>query len=420
MKDVISFISKSKTAYHCIEQLKNRLKEAGFEEIEKWSKTEKLQPGKGYFTIRNQSSMIAFVTPKEKTACFHVWAAHSDSPAWKIKENPEITVDNHYVKLNVEKYGGMIVSTWLDRPLGIAGRIVKKANDGFVSENVDLGNACCVIPNLAIHLNREINKGYEYNPQTDMCPLLTLEKETTILDFVANHLQMEKEDILGSDLYLYNGEEGKIVGLQEEFLTAPRLDDLLCVYAGLQGMVSCMEENRIPSNQCNVLAVFHNEEVGSRTLQGADSDFLKNVLEKIRESTSSKDAMELYGDSFMISADNAHGVHPNHGEKSDITNRPYLNQGVVLKFHGGAQYTTDGFSAAVVRDLAKHAKIKLQDYANRSDIAGGSTLGNVALSQLSIPAADIGVAQLAMHSAMETAGTKDIKDMITLCREFYK
>jgi len=419
MNKLFDFIEKSKTAYHCIGEVEKQLQDAGFVRLYENVVWDEVKSQGAYYVIRNDASMIAFTMPKEKPVNFHIVAAHSDSPAWKIKESPELSVDGAYVKLNVEKYGGMILSTWLDRVLGIAGRVVVKENEKFVSKLVDLGPDMCVIPNVSVHFNREINKGYEYNAQTDMLPLYSADCKDKVAEKIAKEIGIAKEEILGSDLYLYQGQRGQVFGNNKEFVLAPRLDDLMCVYGGLQALLQIKKEKAYTTGQVNMLAIFHNEEVGSRTIQGADSDFLKHILQKIGATIGCNDVSDLYSDSFVLSADNAHGLHPNHPEKSDLTNKPVLNGGVVLKFHGNAQYMTDAYSAAVVRDLAKQAEVKLQDFANRSDIAGGSTLGNILVSQVSIPGADIGLAQLAMHSAMETAGAHDMTDLIKLLCRFY-
>ena len=409
------FIKQSPTAFHAVGSVKSILEEKGIT----------------YFT-RNASSLIAVKMPENQPKGFHIMASHSDSPCFKLKTKPEIKVDDSYVKLNVEKYGGMILSSWLDRPLGIAGRVITKdkETDQFVSHLVDL-KQCAVIPNVAIHFNREINKGVEYNPQVDMLPLFSGNKEKTIREMLAESLHISTEDILGEDLYLYVDQESITVGAEGEFIVSPRLDDLQCAYSTLMGFLESE-----PTDHIAVYCLFDNEEVGSRTRQGADSDFAQQVLSEIwQESTSgvsaaadkapavSTDSTESFAsalqNSFLLSADNAHALHPNHPEKSDVTNKPYLNGGIVLKFNGNAHYTTDGFSQAFVTDLCKKADVPMQTFANRSDIQGGSTLGNIMMSHMSIPAADIGLGQLAMHSAVETAGTKDIGYMMAAAKLFY-
>lgn len=407
---LLSFIDNSPTYFHAVENIKNIFEDAGFCE---WNEA---CAAKKQYVIRNDSSLLAFQLPDGEIKGFHIMASHSDSPCFKIKNKPEIMVDEQYVKLNIEKYGGMILSSWLDRPLGIAGRVIVKRENCLVSELVDLGGDCCVIPNLSIHFNREINKGFEYNPQVDMLPLFSGDKNTKLMQKIADDLGICESEILGSDLYLYASQKGRHVGGDGEFIMAPRLDDLQCVYGTAKGFI-----NATPKDYIAVYCLFNNEEVGSRTLQGADSDFLEGMLEEIwsmvkHSGISYKQAL---ANSFLLSADNAHALHPNHPEKSDPTNKPYLNKGIVLKFSGNAQYTTDGYSQAYVQDLCDSAHINLQTFANRSDVPGGSTLGNIAMSHVSVMSADIGLPQLAMHSAMETAGTKDFEKLVQLSEIFY-
>lgn len=413
--DLLTFIENSPTAYQAVGESAKILEQNGYLPItERDLGNQQMKPGGKYFVIRNDSSLIAVSMPKEKVKGFHIVASHCDSPAFKIKENPDITVENNYRKLNVEKYGGMILSTWLDRPLGVAGRVIVKSGEKPKTRLLDLKRDYCVIPNLAIHFNREINKGYEYNPQIDMLPLFAGNPQKSLVDEVAKELGVEKEEILDYDLFLYNREKGRLFGCDNEFILSPRLDDLQCVYASLQAMIGVK-----PKEYVAVCAIFDNEEVGSRTRQGADSDFLRNILQKVvRGYGADEELTGILAESFLLSADNAHALHPNHPEKSDLTNKPYLNKGIVLKYNGDARYTTDAYSAAVVRELCKEAGIPLQTFANRSDIAGGSTLGNLLISQVSVPAADVGLAQLAMHSAMETAGAHDMEDMINMMTLF--
>ena len=414
--ELIDFIYQSPSCFHAVSQVKRMLMNEGFLELSKKYPDEcSMKNGGKYFTIRNDSSLIAFSIPNNIAKGFHIVASHCDSPTFKLKEKPELKVEEAYCKLNVEKYGGMILSTWLDRPLGIAGRVVVREKDTLISKLIDMGKNCCVIPNVAIHFNKEINKGYEYNPQVDMLPLFSSDKDADISKIIAAQLSIKKEDILGSDLFLYNSEKGMQMGINGEFLLSPRLDDLECAFATLQGF---MKAN--PKDYIAVYCLFDNEEVGSNTRQGAGSDFLFNILNFIADHVENKVTFEtMIEGSFLISADNAHALHPNHPEMSDVTNKPYLNQGVVLKFNGNAHYTTDAFSAAMIRTLSHEAFIKLQTFANRSDIMGGSTLGNISNSQVSIASADIGLAQLAMHSAMETTGCTDLYDMIKLIETFH-
>lgn len=418
IEQLFHFIEQSPTGFHAVDTIKNMLKKAGFvqlKEAEEW----RIAGGGKYFVIRNGSSIAAFTLPEGEIMGFHMAAAHSDSPAFKLKEHPEMTVEDQYVKLNCEKYGGMILSTWLDRPLSVAGRVIIKENGEFVSRLVNIEKDLLMIPNVAIHMNRDMNKGVEYNPQTDMLPLYAgIEKKDSFMEEIAGAAGVKKEDILGSDLFLYVREKGKVFGADGEFICAPRLDDLECAYALTEGII------RAGNAECygNLAVVFDNEEVGSGTKQGADSTFLSDILTRIKESLGKNDSWlcQRIAKSFMISADSAHAVHPNHPEKADPTNRPYLNGGIVIKYHGSQKYTTDGVSSAVMEDICKKAEVPCQKYANRSDIAGGSTLGNISAAHISVDTVDIGLAQLAMHSAYETAGAKDIQYLVRALEVFFK
>lgn len=416
VKKLLDFVEKSPSCYQAVENVAKELETAGYQallENQKWD----LAYGGKYYVTRNGSSLIAFSIPQEKPQGFHLIASHSDSPCFKIKEQPEMTVENQYVKLNIEKYGGMILSTWLDRPLSVAGRVVVAEHGEMITKNVVIDRDLFIIPNVAIHMNRDMNKGVEYNAQTDMLPLYGgADSANTFNELIAEAAGVEPEEILGSDLFLYNREKGRIFGAKEEFICAPRLDDLECVYASLQAMLEA-----VPQEYVNLMVVFDNEEVGSTTRQGAASTFLQDTLAGICEAMewSEGDYRRLLADSFMISADNAHAVHPNHPEKADPTNRPYLNGGIVIKYHGSQKYTTDAVSAAVLKDICNRAEVPWQTYANRSDILGGSTLGNISAAQVPVSTVDIGFPQLAMHSAYETAGAKDVEYMINAMRCFY-
>ena len=417
---MLKFIQKSPTCFHAVSQLKEMLAAAGFRE---WKEAGnwKAEAGGKYYVTRNDSSLIALHIPVSETVKgFHITASHSDSPAFKVKEAPELAVEGQYVKLNTEKYGGMILSTWLDRGLSVAGRIVVKEAEGLTSKLVNIDKDLLVIPNMAIHMNREINKGVEYNPQVDMLPLmaggLRDGGKGALRALVAEEAGVKEEDILGHDLFLYVREPGKTIGLQDEFVLSPRLDDLQCTYASMKAFVESK-----PCEYVNVCAVFDNEEVGSGTKQGADSTFLEDVLIRAGEAMgiTMTGYRQLVAGSFLISADNAHGVHPNHPEKADPTNRPYLNGGIVIKYHGSQKYTTDAYSAAKMKDLCMRAGVPFQTFANRADAVGGSTLGNISTSHVSVSSVDIGLPQLAMHSAVETAGAKDTEYCVSMLKEFY-
>lgn len=413
----LSFIDSSVSCYHAIENVEKRLLENGFsrlDEKDEW----KIERGKSYYVVRGASSLAAFKMPDSEARGFHIAASHSDSPALKLKCDPEISVENQYIKLNTEVYGGMIYSTWFDRCLSVAGRLVCSRPDGLAGINVNIDEDLLVIPSVAIHMNREVNKGIEFNPQIDLLPLMGSEKtKGCFLKKLAKQAGVKEQDILGSDLYLYVREKGKLAGAKKELLISPRLDDLECVYASTEAIIEAS-----PGDYCSMSVIFHNEEVGSHTRQGAASTFLKDTMERIGESMGKTKSgyLRLLADSYMISADNAHALHPNHPEKSDPKTKTVLNGGIVIKHHGGQRYATDAYSEAVMKSLCMEAQVPYQDYHNRSDKASGSTLGNISTGQVSIPTVDIGLAQLAMHSAVETAGSRDVEYLIQVLKKFYQ
>lgn len=413
---MLKYIEKSPSSFHAIQNLKEMFLEKGYTELEEkdaWS----IEKGGKYFTTRNGSALMAFAVPEGEIKGFHMAATHSDSPTFKVKENPEMVVEEQYIKLNTEKYGGMILSTWLDRPLSVAGRVAVCENGQVVTKLVNVDQDLLVIPNVAIHMNRDVNSGMEYNAQTDMLPLFAGGKEKgDFMKMIAKAAGVKKEDILSHDLFLYVRDQGRVIGKDGEFVLSPKLDDLQCVYASAKAMLKSAPENYI-----NVCAVFDNEEVGSGTKQGADSTFLEDVLCRIKEGLGISDAgyLQMIADSFLISADNAHAVHPNHPEKADPTNRPYLNGGIVVKYHGSQRYATDAISAGMLKLLCKQADVPCQSYANRSDIAGGSTLGNLSTAHVSVPTVDIGLPQLSMHAAVETAGVKDTEYAVKMFQVFF-
>lgn len=416
-REMLEFIDKSPTCFQAVKNIGDMLSAAGLAELreaDEW----KLERGKGYFVTRNESSVIAFRIP-EQLSGFHIAAAHGDSPSFKVKESPESTVEEHYVRLNTEKYGGMILSTWLDRALSVAGRIAVNGEKGIETRLVNVDKDLLVIPNVAIHMNRDMNNGVAYNPQVDMLPLFadcSGGEKRSLMSCVAEAAGVNEEDIMGHDLFLYTREKGRLLGESGEFVLAPRLDDLQCAFSVTKAFAES-----VPEQYVNVCAVFDNEEVGSGTKQGADSTFLEDVLWRICEALglSRSEYLRMLAGSFLISADNAHAVHPNHPEKADPTNRPYLNGGIVIKYHGSQKYTTDAVSAAKLKSLCKRADVPFQTYANRSDIAGGSTLGNISTAHVSVSSVDIGLPQLAMHSAVETAGMRDTKYAVDMLKVFF-
>ena len=413
---LLDFIEKSPTAFQAVDEMQKRLTENGFEvlsEKEYW----KLVPGGKYLVTRNNSALIAFCIPEKESRVFHIMASHSDSPSFKIKENPEIKVDNSYVKLNVEKYGGMLMAPWFDRPLSVAGRVIIRRNDGLEEKLVDIKRDLVMIPNLAIHMNREANNGVAYNPQKDLQPLFAAgNTDRTLLEIIAEQTGVKKEDIISHDLFLYNRMLGTIWGADKEFVSSARLDDLQCAFASMEGLLRAQNYGSIA-----VHCVMDNEEVGSGTKQGAASTFLKDTLLRINMGlgrTYEEYLMTLAG-SFMVSADNAHALHPNYTDKTDPTNHPVLNKGIVIKFNANQKYCTDAVSAALFKELCTKAGVPYQTFVNRSDIAGGSTLGNISNTQVPMNTVDIGLPQLAMHSPYETAGVKDTEYLVRAAEELF-
>lgn len=415
IEGLLDFLKKSPSCFHAVETLKEELKD--FEELkecEKWT----LQPGGRYYVTRNRSSIIAFVMPEGEYKSFQLIASHSDSPTFKIKENAELTVRGKYVQLDVERYGGMIFSTWFDRPLSVAGRVIVRDEKGIHTKLVDVDRDLLMIPSVAIHMNREVNNGYKYQPQVDLMPLFgSGDTAGTFKRLIAEHCGVSEEDIVGSDLYLYNRMPGTVWGAQNEYVSAGRLDDLECAYASVCALKAAKADGHV-----NVCCVFDNEEVGSGTKQGADSTFLSDVLQRILRVTgrNDEDYQTTLAGSFMLSADNAHATHPNHPEYADPINQVFMNEGIVIKFNANQKYTTDGISEALFHQVCNKADIPVQHFANRSDLAGGSTLGNIAGAHVSVNTLDIGLAQLAMHSSYETAGVKDLEYMIGGMTAFYQ
>lgn len=413
---LLDFIEKSPTAFQAVDEMQKRLTENGFEvlsEKEYW----KLIPGGKYLVTRNNSALIAFCIPEKESRVFHIMASHSDSPSFKIKENPEIKVDNSYVKLNVEKYGGMLMAPWFDRPLSVAGRVIIRRNGGLKEKLINIKRDLVMIPNLAIHMNREANNGVSYNPQKDLQPLFAVgNTDRTLLEIIAEQTGVKKEDIISHDLFLYNRMPGTIWGADKEFVSSARLDDLQCAFASMEGLLRAQNHESIA-----VHCVMDNEEVGSGTKQGAASTFLKDTLLRINMGlgrTYEEYLMTLAG-SFMVSADNAHALHPNYTDKTDPTNHPVLNKGIVIKFNANQKYSTDAVSAAIFKELCTKAGVPYQTFVNRSDIAGGSTLGNISNTQVPMNTVDIGLPQLAMHSPYETAGVKDTEYLVRAAEELF-
>lgn len=407
-KKLLKFIQKSPTAFQAVEEMSQRLQREGFKEL-KEEKHWDLKAGGNYFVTRNHSAVIAFSIPKKPAWKFHIMASHSDSPALKIKENPEMEVEKAYIKLNVERYGGMLLAPWFDRPLSVAGRLIVRKNGEIQEKLVAVDKDLLVIPNLAIHMNREVNDGYKYNVQKDMLPLYSdYDGKGSFMKLMAAEADVAEEDILGHDLFLYDRTPGTVWGANEEFISAPRLDDIQCAFASLEGFLRGERKESIA-----VHCVLDNEEVGSTTKQGAASTFLKDTLMRINMGLgrTQEEYLMTLADSFMVSADNAHALHPNHTDKTDPVNRPVLNGGIVIKYNANQKYCTDGVSAAIFKDICDRAEVPYQTFVNRSDMAGGSTLGNISNTQVPMKTVDIGLAQLAMHSVYETTGAKDTESL---------
>lgn len=404
-KELFSFLDRSPNAFFAVANMCDLLKKAGMTRLYEgtpWN----LETGNGYYVTRNDSALIAFRIPKADYTGFQMMASHCDSPVFKIKANAEITIDKQYVKLNVEKYGGMLCAPWLDRPLSVAGRVVVRTEDGIGTRLVNVERDLMIIPNLAIHMNRQANDGYKFNAQVDMLPLFCEKgkKSDEFLRFIAAEAGISPEDILDTDLYLYNRMPATTLGLNNEFIASGRLDDLQCAFSSLKGFIEAT-----PRDSVAVHCVFDNEEVGSGTKQGAAGTFLRDTLHRINRAMGKTEDEYLMSmaSSFLVSADNAHAVHPDHTDKADPTNRPYLNKGIVIKYSANQKYTTDAVSGAIMRAICKQADVPYQTFANRSDMLGGSTLGNISQGQVSLNTVDIGLPQLAMHSPYETAGARD-------------
>ena len=415
LKDLMDFLDSSVTMFHAINECEKVLQKSGFTylpENEKWN----INKGK-YYTKRNSSSLIAFDIA-EGDYHFQISAAHSDSPTFKLKDRPVIEA-NGYLKLNVEGYGGMINATWLDKPLTLAGRVMVNTDKGIETRLLHIDRDLLIIPNVPIHFNREINKGFAFNNQVDMLPILSAGnlKEADFDNILAKELGIEAEAILAKDLYLVNRQKAAIIGFDNELISSGRLDDLECVYTSLRGFVEAENKNHI-----NVFAVFDNEEVGSVTKQGAMSTFLASTLDRVNTALgkSKEEYYRAIAKSILISCDNAHAVHPNHPELFDVKNRPVLNQGIAIKESANQKYTTDAFSRAILKKILEKKNIPYQTFANRSDIAGGSTLGNLSNTVVSMNAVDIGLPQLAMHSAYETAGAKDVGYAFETLKAFFE
>ena len=411
-KKLFEYIKNSPTAYHACAESAKMLKSNGYTELyegDRWN----LANGGKYFVRRNGSSLIAFRAPAERLHGFMITASHSDSPCLKIKDNAALA-DATYTRLSTEVYGGPIYSTWLDRPLSVAGRISVKSENGIEVKLVDSKTPCVVIPNVAIHMNRQINNGFNFNAAVDLVPLFdSNQPQKSFKKLIAELADTNEEDILASDLYVYNCQDGVEFG---SFIAAPRLDDLQCAFSALEAFVTAEDSGSTP-----VYALFDNEEVGSSTKQGAASTLLFDVLQRIAAvfGEGADAYTRAVSNSFMVSCDNAHAVHPNHPEFADKNHTVKMNGGIVIKYNANQKYTTDGISSALFKLVCEKAGAPYQLYCNRADMAGGSTLGSIANTKVSLNTVDVGLAQLAMHSSFETAGRDDTAHMVNALKRFY-
>ncbi|MGL6131042.1 MAG: M18 family aminopeptidase [Fusobacteriaceae bacterium] len=423
IKDFISFTEKSKSVFHSVLEIEKVLLENKFSELKLQDKWE-IKLGGKYFFKRNDSTLIAFTLPENmKNLFFKLSCNHTDTPGFKIKPMPETISEGSYVRFNTEVYGGPILNTWLDRPLSLAGRVLKKGESVFepITQLVDIDRNLMVIPNIAIHQNREVNDGVKLSKQFDMLPVVSLlndsfTKENYLMNLIVKECGVEKEEILDMELFLYDRNPGGVFGAENNLILTSKIDNLASAFAGVNGLI---ESNSVDG--INVLACFDNEEVGSRSKQGADSNLLLNSLKRVANSLG-KTEEEFYQaiyKSFMISVDGAHAVHPAKGGKADITNRPKLNEGFVIKTAANHAYTSDAQSASVIKRICQEKGIKYQEFVNHSDERGGSTLGPVSAGHLDVNSVDLGIPMLSMHSVKETAGTEDIISLKNLLKEFY-
>ncbi len=410
--ELIQFIKKSPSPFHAVKNAVALLRENGFTELKECESGNIARGGKYYIT-RNLSSVIAFKIPSGNINGFMITASHSDAPCFKIKHNCESEVAG-YTRANVEKYGGMLAATWLDRPLSAAGKVTVFSGGRLTSKIIDLEKELFMIPSVAIHMNRSANENASYNANTDLQPISgSSESKGALKSLIAEKAGASEGDIVAYDLFLYPVTEGKVWGVNDEFLSAPRLDDLQCSFSALKALIASDESESI-----SLMYIADNEEVGSSTKQGADSTFLSDTVERICRSLG-VDRAQAVASSFMVSADNGHALHPNHPEYTDASHKPVMNGGVVIKHNAAQKYTTDSVSSTLFTAICQKADVPVQHYANRPDMAGGSTLGNISNTHLSLNTVDIGMAQLAMHSCYETVGAKDTKYLVKALTEFF-
>lgn len=424
-ENMLDFIYESPTQFNAVAVSAEMLEKNGFEKLnpkENW----KLEVGKKYYTTKNSSALVAFKINSDEVEKegFRIIGSHTDSPGFRIKPNAEMESCGAYLKLNTEGYGGMILSTWLDRPLAMAGRVFLRGENPFkpVEKIVKINKPVCIIPNLAIHMNRSINDGYKYNKQTDMLPLVglineQLEKDNYMVKLLASELNVKLEEIIDFDIFLYEYEKGCFTGANGEFISTGRLDNLSMYYSSVEALLDSNSKSGI-----SIAVGFDNEEVGSSTKQGADSNMLLNILERICISLG-KDRQQFFEaieNSFIISSDLAHAVHPNVNSMADPTNRPVMGKGPVIKVHAGQAYTSDGYSISVYKEICRECGVEYQEFVNKSDQRGGSTIGPISSTHIDIPSVDIGAPILSMHSIRELGCSEDFYNTYKTFVKFYE
>ena len=422
-EELVSFIHNSPSMFHSIATIRGYLDEAGFAYLPE-SATWLLEPGGRYYTVRNNSSVIAWKVgselddPERGDFHFQLSAAHSDSPTFKLKTVSELEGPDTYLRLDTEAYGGMIDYTWFDKPLSLAGRVLVREGSRIESRLLSLDAPVALIPSLAIHMNRQMNEKFSPNRASDLCPILSAGDLTvgTVDALVSEALGIEPEQIVSRDLFLVNLQPGMVWGAANEFVSTPKLDDLACAFTSLKAFLASENEQHV-----SVYCCFDNEEVGSNTKQGAMSTFLRDTLGRVSEALgrTNEDLRRALAKSMLVSCDNAHAIHPNQPDKADKANYPVLNGGMVIKEAANQKYCSDAFSRAVFEAACDDAGVPTQTFANRSDMMGGSTLGNLSNIQVSLHAVDVGLPQLAMHSSYETGGTRDVLLGIAAVKAFF-
>ena len=427
IKRLLSFLDASPVNFWAVKNIASELEQNGFRRLNPQEPLGKVEAGDKFYVTKNDSSIYAFHIGKQSLADagFHMICAHCDSPTFRIKPNAEMDCEGGIVKLNTEVYGGPIMSTWFDRPLTLAGRVIVKGEDAMHPQTLllHIKRPLLQISNLAIHFNRQVNDGVKLSRQKDVLPILgiindELEKGNLLMNVITDELHIQKEEILDFDLYLADATPACTFGAHDEFISSGRLDDLSMCWAGVEAMIGTVSE----SDTTRVLAIFDNEETGSQTKQGAGSPFLSYMLKRIAlaQSGTEEAFYQAVERAFMVSADNAHAWHPNYSEKYDPTNHPMLGGGPVIKFNAAQKYASDAVSAAIFANICEAAEVPCQRFVNHSDVAGGSTLGNILASSIPLKGVDMGNAILAMHSCRETGSVADHEYCVKAFTKFYE